>query len=88
MAVPLIAAAGLVTLEPQSNQRACQQRGFFSHRPCRTKLRKPGLQPFVPASPALALTSDKNCYAPPAHRATIVFSAFGRSFFADGGGWS
>jgi hypothetical protein len=41
---------------------------------------------FCPASLALGLPFCKNCYALPALMATIVFSAFGRSFFADGRG--
>jgi hypothetical protein len=58
---------------------------LLAHRPFTHKLRKPGLQLFALLSlaPGPALLQKLQC--PTAALATIVFCAFGRSFFADGG---
>jgi hypothetical protein len=71
--------------EAQKKQNACQQRGFLRSRPFTHKATKTWAATFCPASLALGPALLQKLLCPAAHKATIVFSAFGRSFFADGG---
>jgi hypothetical protein len=77
---------GCFSFEAQKKQNACQQRGFSAAQAFAHKAEKTWAATFRPLLRTLiAYASGKNCYALPTLVATIVFSAFGRSFFADRG---